>query len=68
MSFEEELGLTAIRRQVAALRQAIKELGPVNVNAIEDYKEISERYFFMKGQHDDLKKAEESLIPSTCMC
>ncbi|MCD2492682.1 chromosome segregation protein SMC [Lacrimispora sp. NSJ-141] len=62
MSFEEELSLTAIRRQVAALRQAIKELGPVNVNAIEDYKEISERYFFMKGQHDDLKKAEESLV------
>ena len=40
----------------------MKALGAGNVNAIEDYKEVSERNFFMKGQHDDLKKAEESLI------
>ena len=62
MIFEEELSASAIRKQVTALRQAVKALGAVNVNAIEDYKEVSERYFFMKGQHDDLKKAEESLI------
>ena len=62
MIFEEELSASAIRKQVTALRQAVKALGAVNVNAIEDYKEVSERYVFMKGQHDDLKKAEESLI------
>ena len=62
MKFENALSAPAIKKQTAALKQSIKELGPVNVNAIEDYKEISERYFFMKGQHDDLKKAEESLL------
>ncbi len=54
--------LSAVKKQVSVLRQAIKALGPVNVNAIEDYKELSERYFFMKGQHEDLKTAEESLL------
>ncbi len=32
-----------------------------NVNAIEDYKEISERYEFMKTQHDDLITAQDAL-------
>ena len=62
MVFAEELSVASIRKQIASLKQVIRELGPVNVNAIEDYKEISERYFFMKAQHDDLKQAEESLI------
>ncbi len=58
----EEATAASIRRQIGTLKQAVKELGPVNVNAIEDYKEISERFFFMKAQHDDLKEAEESLV------
>jgi chromosome segregation protein len=32
------------------------------VNAIEEYKEVSQRYYFMKDQHEDLLKAEESLV------
>ena len=39
----------------------IRKLGSVNVNAIEDYKNVSERYTFLKGQHDDLVEAEASL-------
>ncbi len=58
----EDATVASIRKQIGALKQAIRDLGAVNVNAIEDYKEISERYFFMKAQHDDLKEAEESLI------
>ena len=50
-----------LKRQAAALKQQIKGLGNVNVAAIEDYKEISGRYEFMKTQHDDLVKAEETL-------
>ena len=37
-------------------------MGNVNVNAIEDYKEISQRYEFMKTQHDDLVEAEKTLL------
>ena len=40
---------------------SIRALGNVNVNAIEDYKEISERYEFMKAQHSDLITAQEAL-------
>ena len=44
------------------LKSEIKGLGNVNVNAIEDYKELSERHTFLAAQHEDLLKAEEALI------
>lgn len=63
---QERAELTAepaqLRKHAAALKSQIKELGAVNVNAIEDYKEISERYSFLKTQRDDLKSAEEALL------
>ena len=43
------------------MKDEIKALGNVNVNAIDDYKEISERYTFMNGQRNDLQDAEEAL-------
>ncbi len=53
---------TLMRKNVTALKGDIKKLGDVNVNSIEDYKEVSERYEFLKGQHDDLIDAKEKLI------
>ena len=47
---------------IASLKEEIRKLGDVNVNAIEDYKELSERYEFLKNQHDDLIEAEKTLI------
>ncbi len=59
---DDNLGETAeMRRQVAGYKNDIKALGPVNVNAIDEYKEVSERYELMKTQHDDIVKAEEQL-------
>ncbi len=58
-----ELNVAAeLRRRIDELKAAIRGLGNVNVNAIEDYKEISGRYEFMKTQHDDLVEAEQSLL------
>ena len=54
--------VSAIKKGIYALKDAIKRLGDVNVNAIEDYKVLMERYTFLKNQHDDLIKAEETLI------
>ena len=51
-----------MKRQIQNLKAEIKKLGNVNVNAIEEFKEVSERYEFLKGQHDDLAEAEETLI------
>lgn len=53
--------LSEIRKRIEELKNSIRSLGNVNVNAIEDYKEVSERYEFMKTQHDDLIQAEETL-------
>ncbi len=59
---EEELGsVTAIRKRIGVLRTEIKNLGPVNVNAIEEFKELDERHTFLKGQHDDLVKSAADL-------
>lgn len=55
------LSVAELRKQTGSIKNAIKALGNVNVNAIEDYKEVSGRYEFMKGQYDDLTKAEENL-------
>ena len=51
-----------IRKNIYDIKDSIKKLGDVNVNAIEDYKNLSERYTFLKGQHDDLVEAEKTLI------
>lgn len=51
-----------IRRAIEELKGNIKGLGNVNVNAIEDYREISERYEFLKSQNDDLAAAREALL------
>ncbi len=50
-----------IKSAISNMRSEIRQLGNVNVNAIEEYKELSERYTFMKTQHDDLVQAEETL-------
>ena len=54
--------LAFMKRQIQTLRNEIRKLGTVNVNAIEDFKNVSERYEFLKGQHDDLVEAEASLV------
>lgn len=54
--------LSFMKRQIQTLKNEMKKLGDVNVNAIEDYKNLSERYEFLKGQHDDLVEAEATLM------
>lgn len=53
--------LSGMKKDAASLRNQIKNLGDVNVNAIEDYKVLMERYTFLKKQHDDLVEAAERL-------
>ena len=52
---------SVIRQQIAELKDAIRKLGNVNVNAIEEYKEILERHTFLSAQHTDLVEAAETL-------
>ena len=50
------------KNQIRQTKEEIRKLGDVNVNAIEEYKEVSERYEFLKTQHDDLIQAEQTLL------
>ena len=54
--------LTKLRKFANERKDQIKALGNVNVNAIEDYKEVLERYTFMKTQYEDLVQAERALV------
>lgn len=58
---EKMTDLSAMKKEVVSLKEQIKKLGDVNVNAIEDYKNLMERYQFLKTQHDDLVEAEKTL-------
>ena len=61
MRDEELTDTSSIRKGIVSLKDQIRRLGDVNVNAIEDYKNLMERYEFLKCQHDDLVKAEQTL-------
>ncbi len=52
----------AMKKQISALKDEIRSLGSVNVNAIEDYKNLIERYEFLGGQRADLEEAKEALL------
>lgn len=53
------------KRLLNELRIKIKKLGSVNISAIEEYKEVSSRYEFMKKQLDDVEKSKEELLKLT---
>ena len=51
-----------IEERAAKLNADIQALGPVNLVAIEEYKELEERYTFLKAQEEDLLKSKEQII------
>ena len=58
---QEISNVRATQNRINEIKAEIRELGPVNVAAIEDYSKTKERYNFMKNQHDDLVQSEEKL-------
>ena len=58
----EPVSLSEVKKRIEELKSSIRALGSVNVNAIEDYKNVSERYEFLSGQHEDLIEAEATLV------
>ena len=49
------------KKNLAEIKSKIRSLGNVNVSAIEEYKEVKDRYDFMKEQIDDVEKARSEL-------
>ena len=60
--YESDIGsVSAAKSRVGELRSAIRALGNVNVDAIEEYASVRERYDFLSNQTNDLSQAKESL-------
>ena len=54
--------VTAAQRRINELRSSIRALGPVNVGAIEEYQQLSERLTFLNEQQADLEQAKAQLL------
>ena len=60
--YKLELSEDVARNKVSKLKKEIKELGEVNLNAPNQYDEISTRYEFLISQREDLINAENTLL------
>lgn len=56
-----EMGLEEAQKQVKLLKKGIEELGPVNLNSIEEYRSVDERFRFLTKQQNDLIEAKANL-------
>lgn len=62
-SFETDLGSIVQMRKIASdYKKQIRELGVINVGAVQEYDETKERYEFLKEHEEDILKAEQTLI------
>lgn len=50
-----------IKSTIKELKEEIKSLGNVNINALEEFRSINERYEFMSKQYQDLVDSRENL-------
>jgi chromosome segregation protein len=55
----------ALRDEIAAVRSELRDLGNVNLMAVEEFAEISDRYEFLSSQLTDLRTAREDLVRVT---
>ncbi|MDD3971567.1 MAG: chromosome segregation protein SMC [Clostridia bacterium] len=53
--------VTEARKQISYAKGVIKQLGPVNLESIEDYAKTNERYRFFLTQKEDIEKSKEDL-------
>ena len=61
LSFRREIAVTQAHLRTDELRKELKSLGDVNTSAIEDYRELNERFQSLNAQCGDLRQAEADL-------
>ena len=59
-NYKLEIPFDKAKNQLTNLKKQIKQLGPVNPTAPEEYEEVNSRYIFLKKQIDDLTQAENT--------
>ena len=61
-NFTKIKNLQEYKKQIDILKNKMNNLGQVNVNSIEEFKELSQKYNFIKIEKEDLEKAKEELL------
>ena len=61
LQLKEDIPITSSGQRAAKLREQIRALGTVNLDAIEEYAQVSERYENLSRQYDDLTHAAQDL-------
>lgn len=59
---DNEFSLSQAKKLIQEIKSKIKELGDVNVNSIEDFKNLSDRFQFLSTQSEDLIRSEVALL------
>lgn len=59
--YDDSISVAEISSVAKQLKAGIKSLGSVNVNAIEEFKDVNERYIFLTTQRNDIINAEDKL-------
>ncbi|MGG7163674.1 chromosome segregation protein SMC [Clostridium ihumii] len=63
LEFKEDIeNINILKEEVSSIKLQIASLGSVNVGAIEEYKEVKEKYNFMLSQKEDLVNAKNELL------
>lgn len=57
----DDFNISKAQRRISELKSSIKSLGNINIDAIEGYKSVKERFDFLSEQTNDLKKSKEDL-------
>ncbi|OHD76164.1 MAG: chromosome segregation protein SMC [Spirochaetes bacterium RBG_16_67_19] len=63
--FEIRTPLKELRGELSGVREELKKLGQVNLMAPEEFAEVAQRYQFLAGQLEDLRKANADLVEIT---
>jgi chromosome segregation protein len=62
MELDDNTDMDALRGQVGEIKEKLDKMGPVNLVAIEEHKELEERHSFLVHQQEDLLNAKDSLL------
>jgi len=63
LEFKNEIeDIGKLKKEIIALKGSISMLGKVNVGAIEEYKEVKEKFAFIDGQKEDLVLSKNELL------
>lgn len=61
VELDESTDWDALKREILELKERLEKIGPVNLVAIDEHKELEERHAFLVHQEEDLINAKDSL-------